>query len=207
MCDYSAVAGLITTALVALTAAAILIAAAVVANLTFFGAPGAVPVAIAAAVLCGTASVAIFTAMGLGHAFIDCINANFGSACPAAVSGFDIYLGLLGGLMALETGIIIVAVATSGIPWAGSGGLVAWAALIGSESVLLGLLGSAYNDLQTCVNGLTRMPTIPGWVFIFLGIALVVTLLVSVFIGLRGGARFGTPLPIDHFTGPPTGTP
>jgi len=185
MCDFSLLAGLLTAASLAITAAAVLIGIAILTNSNFFTSGGSVALMIAAGLTTLAAVGSLTAAAALVNDFFDCMARTRPgvAACQGDLTNFINNLLAIITVLSAQALACFATAAIAWIPWAGSvpmygilGALVVQAALIPS-------LTAYFNNLRTCVNSAAGAEVIPGWPIIFLVLATLAVVVVS-FIGL-----------------------
>lgn len=147
MCDFSTILAAIAAAQVFLVAAIALTVAAIAANSSFFGAPGA-PIPFALAVVSAAAAAASLATASSALAAPACAS----SACGAQIAAARGAIDFLTATMTATAILGIVAAATSAVPVAGALAMGAYSAGLIIASVGTGPASKAVADLQACLE-------------------------------------------------------
>lgn len=189
MCDFSVVAGLLTSASLAITVATIAIGVAIATNAGFFTAGGSPAAMITAGISTLAAAGFLIAANVAVTDFFNCmITSNPGiSACAGQLTNFSNNISAIITTLGIQATACFATAGIAWIPWAGQ--VPMWV-IIGSLTVQAALIPSLivfFNNLKDCVNSASASNVIPGWPVFFLAVAAIAVIVVGIYGAAKGG--------------------
>ena len=150
MCNSQPVFNYLNAAYAAIVAAIVLIGLAAVANNSFFGAPGAPALMVAAGVSTISAVVLLGFAVGKMDAFIACTSKL--EKCRGNKSNFDNAMNALRTVLGIQSTACFVAAGFAWIPWAGAAPMYVIATTLIIQLPVIATLIISAKSLVNCLQ-------------------------------------------------------
>jgi len=161
VCDDTAVRLLLATAMASVATALGFIAAAIIANASFFGAWASPGLMVGAGIASGAAGASVGLAIAAINSYVDCLKEHglIGSQCAGQLRNVLTALGALSALLLGQAAACAGAAGVAWIPWAGAtamgiiaGTLILQGAVIPTALIFL-------DGLRTCLPPTRKNPT------------------------------------------------
>lgn len=189
MCDFTIVSILLAAASVAITLAAVAIGVAILTNAGFFTAGGSPAAMITAGISTAAAVGSLIAASVAATDFFNCILAsNAGAAaCAGQFSNFSNNISAMITTLSIQATACFATAGIAWIPWAAQAPMWVIVGSLAVQSALIPSLTVFFNDLRKCINVAAASEVIPWWPNIFLVVAAIVVIAVTIYAGAKGG--------------------
>lgn len=160
MCDDTPVRILLAAAAASIMAALGFIAAAVITNLSFFGAWASPGLMLAAGIASAAAAASVGLAIGAINAYVDCLKQHnmIGSQCDGQLRNVLAALGALTGLLLAQASACAGAAGIAWIPWAGATAMGIIAGTLILQGAVIPTALAFLAGLRSCLPPLSKGP-------------------------------------------------